>query len=179
MKLRGICFNFLICIGLGGVEDLPKIDGTKLMVVPGPLVDDSRMDPSRWPGIVKGLDLRKMARRTSTIPAVAAPTIESMIEDKMNDQAGWKAYRFDIPPESSYEFTILAERKSWFSLRVVNKWGQIEEGMVQNLIQKGYPYANYFNRSTQTKIIYLIVDTTEDNIFGEPYALATRIIKNK
>lgn len=168
-----------VCLSLTGSVDIPKIDGTKLVKVPGPLVDESRMDPSRWPGAPKDMNFRRLARRTSTISAVAAPTLEAIIEDKVNDQAGWKAYRFDIPPKSSYEFTIMAERRAWFALRVINKWGQIEEGMTQNIIQRGYPYASYINDSDQTKTIYVIADTTEDNTFGEPYSLLIKNMLNK
>ena len=178
MKLKS-CFILVACISLMGSDDFPKVDGVKLTTVPGPLVDDSRMDPSRWPGSSKGLDFRRMARRSSTIPSVAAPMMESIIEDKVNDQAGWKAYRFDIPPNSSYEFGIKAERQSWFTLRVVNKWGQVEEGMTQNIIQRGYPYASYINKSNETRTIFVVLDTTEDHSFGEPYSLLINVMKKK
>ncbi len=167
----------MISLSLIGSDELPIVDGTKLIRVPGPLVDH-RVDPSRWPGRSNGLDFRRIARQSSAIPAVSAPIEESIIEDKIQDQAGWKAYRFDIPPRSSYEFSIKADRISWFSLRVINKWGQIEVGMLQNIIQRGYPYASYINDTNKTKTIFVVLDTTEENLFGEPYNLITKIIKN-
>jgi hypothetical protein len=97
------------------------------------------------------------------------------VKDKVMDVAGWKAYRVDVPAGGSIHMRLRGLHEAWFVLQTVNKWGALEEGMLQNRITTGNPEAQYKNPTKDTKTIYFVVDTTELNPIGEEYTLEVTV----
>lgn len=152
--------------------DFQEVDASKLPNIPGPSTTQMT-DPARGLGF-SGMDarIRTQARRAGTIqPAVALPPGQLKVRDKVSDASGWKAYRVEVPPYGSIHFRLRGLHEGWFVVRTVNKWGIMEEGMLQNLINTGNPEASYTNPSKSIKSIYFVVDTTELNMAGEDYTL--------
>lgn len=101
------------------------------------------------------------------------------IADDMNEYtdfseypAGWRGYGFAVPPGEKIHIRLRHPSEGWFSLRMMNKWGQLEPGMLQNLIPTGNPEVSYKNLTNKAKAVYMLVDdpgwmSTKDN----PYKL--------
>lgn len=152
--------------------DFKEVDASKLPNITGP--STKRMsDPARGLGFT-GLDarIRTQARRAGTIqPAVALPPGSLMVKDKVADVSGWKAYRVEVPAGGSIHMRLKGLHQGWFLVRTVNKWGMLEEGMLQNEIKTGNPEARYTNPTREAKTVFFVVDTTELNTQGEEYTL--------
>ena len=156
--------------------DFKEVDASKLPSVPGP--STTRMaDPARDLAFT-GLDanIRTQSRHTgSVLPAVALPPGSLRVKDKVADVSGWKAYRVDVPAGGSVHMRLRGLHEGWFVLRTVNKWGDLEAGMLQNKIKTGNPEARYKNPTQETKTIFFVVDTTELNSVGEEYTLEVTV----
>ena len=156
--------------------EFKEVDGSKLPSVPGP--STTRMaDPARGLDF-SGLDakIRTQARRTGSVsPAVALPAGSLKVKDSVSDIAGWKAYQVDVPAKGSIHIRLRGLHEAWFKVSTVNRWGNLEEGMLQNKILTGNPEARYTNPTAQTKTIYFVVDTTELNMQGEAYTLEVTV----
>ena len=48
--------------------------------------------------------------------------------------------------------------EGWFRLVMVDRWGQLREGMLQNLIPTGNPEVSYTNPREAPNTVYVIVD---------------------
>lgn len=72
--------------------------------------------------------------------------------------AGWKAYGFLVPAGEKLHVRLTHSHEGWFRLMMVGKWGQVEKGMLQNLIPTGNAEASYINYSDQPRSVYVIVD---------------------
>lgn len=72
--------------------------------------------------------------------------------------AGWTAYGFRVPAGENLHVRLTHSNEGWFRLGMVNKWGSLEEGMLQNLIPTGNPEVTYRNPSKETRSVYVIVD---------------------
>jgi len=72
--------------------------------------------------------------------------------------AGWTAYGFRVPPGESIHVRLTHSNEGWFRLAMVNKWGSLEQGMLQNLIPTGNPEVKYTNPAKETRSVYVIVD---------------------
>ncbi|MBL0209766.1 MAG: hypothetical protein IPQ13_02465 [Holophagaceae bacterium] len=153
-------------------SDFQEVDASKLPNIPGPSASQLS-DPARGMGF-SGLDakIRTQARRAGTVqPAVALPPGPLKVKDKVSDVAGWKAYRVEVPSHGSIHMRLRGLHEGWFVVRTINKWGVMEEGMLQNLIKTGNPEASYTNPTMKARTIYFVVDTTELNMAGEDYTL--------
>lgn len=149
----------------------PEVEGKTLASVPGPLTD-RYPDPARDPAY-RGLDvqIRRQARRTSSIPGVAVPSLPLAVRDRIADPAGWRAYRVEVPPKAAVHARITSVHEGWFLVRTVNKWGNLEEGMLQNLIPTGNPEATFRNPKDKATTVFFVVDTREMGAQGEAFTL--------
>jgi len=152
-------------------QELPELDAKTLPGVPGPMVPHYP-DPSRGPGS-GGMDasIRARARRGVNIPAVALPAGSFRVKDHIGDVSGWRAYRLEVPPGSGFKVRLHGPHEAWFQVKVLNRWGNLEEGMLQNRIPTGNPEASYKNPKAAPNTVYIVVDTTENHIQGEDYTL--------
>lgn len=161
-------FSFLLSICLSA--QIPVIEGNKLMPTIGPSI---QYGPG-WTNALKNLLSFKNinGKRIFFIMTVVAPSGDCDIKDTMNDQSGWKCYQFDAPVNQNITFKLDTKYKASFRLYVVNRWGDLEEGMLQNTIYRGEPTASYTNPKDSVNKIYLIIDSLD--MYGEPYTLEVR-----
>jgi len=85
--------------------------------------------------------------------------------------AGWTAYEFQVPPGENIHVRLHHTNEGWFHLRMVNKWGTEEPGMLQNHIPTGNPEVKYRNPTDKPRCVYVIVDdpgwwSTKENPFS-------------
>lgn len=84
--------------------------------------------------------------------------------------AGWKAYGIAVPPGEKVHLRLRHPAEGWFSVRMMDKWGQLEPGMLQNLIPTGNPEVSYKNLTDKPRAVYILVDdpgwmSSRDNSF--------------
>jgi len=72
--------------------------------------------------------------------------------------SGWRAYGFAVPPKEKLHVRLHHGNEGWFRLVMVNKWGQVTEGMLQNLIPTGNPEVTFKNPGNDARTVYVIVD---------------------
>ena len=85
--------------------------------------------------------------------------------------AGWKAYRVEVGPRERLHARLRALHEAWFVVKVENRWGQLEEGMLRSTLATSNPETTYENPKDQPATIFLVVDTTETGADQEPYRL--------
>lgn len=142
----------------------------ELKGVQGPIAP-TYPDPAAGMGASRmQLQLRQSARRSS-IPTVALPEGASVIEDEAQSVPGWKGYRAEVPAKSSLHARLKGTHEAWFLVKVVGRWGRIEEGGLHNRIPTGNPEASFRNFTDKPKVVYFIVDTTQTDMQGEAYFL--------
>lgn len=73
------------------------------------------------------------------------PESTTLVADRIESLAGWKAYRVRVPGKASVFLRLRAEHEAWFRLTTTSSWGRMEEGMLQNRIYHGKPEASYIN----------------------------------
>lgn len=161
----------LLCALISQVQAIPEVEGRTLPSVPGPMTD-RYPDPSRGIGFNDiEAQMRHQSRRTASIPAVAIPKAPIAVKDRISDPAGWLAYRVEVPPNGRVHARLTGVHEAWFLVRTVNRWGHLEQGMLQNRIPTGNPEASYINPKAEARTVYFVVDTTERNILGEEFKL--------
>lgn len=164
---------FLLSSLLQSPQALPVIPAKELPSARGPM-------PPAWPDPGAGehdlmSQARHAARKGPSIPALGLPKDSIRVKDAIPDVSGWRAYRLEVPPGGTVSVQVVEGRKGWFRVHAVNKWGRLEEGMLQNLIWKGEPQASYKNPSaTETKEVWFIVDTTDSHMTGEAFEVDVR-----
>ncbi|GEM_PF-1885053 len=84
--------------------------------------------------------------------------------------AGWRAYAFVVPGKEKLHVRLHHTNEGWFRLAMVDRWGQMREGMLQNLITTGNPEVSYTNPADLANTVYVLVDDpgwmgTKDNPF--------------
>lgn len=72
--------------------------------------------------------------------------------------SGWKAYGFTVPGNGELEVRLEHPNLGWFRLAMVNKWGTLQEGMLQNLMPKGTPVVSFKNPKRQPQQVFIIAD---------------------
>lgn len=163
---------FIFLVSTLMLAQVPVIDGTKLLPTMGPSI---QYGPG-WTNALKNLlPLQNFhQKRPSFIMTVIAPEGDCDIKDIMNNPSGFKSYRFNVLAKQTVTFKLNVLYKANFRLFTVNKWGDLEEGMLQNLIQKGEPQASYISPKDTTNIIYLIVTGDSSWTYWEPYTVEVR-----
>ena len=167
-------FSFLLSTAL--LAQIPIVDGSKLTPTMGPSIQ-------RGPGWTNALKNLLPSRSfhgnsLSFIMTFVAPTGDCNIEDSMDIPMGWKSYQFEVPARQTVTFKLDTEYKSNFRLFTVNRWGDLEEGMLQNTIYKGEPKASYISPKDTPNKIYLVI-ASDDFTPGEKYTLEVRYRANK
>jgi len=171
--MRAWVMGFLVT-GLA-LAQTPAIEvlGKVLPVVPGPTPSERLRDMAGGPGN-SGIELRirRSARRTGFLPAVEVPKGEAIaITHEVSGPAGWQAYRVETAPGEKVHARLRSDHEAWYVVKCVNRNGQLEKGMLQNLIRTGNPEATYQNPGKQATTVYFVVDTTEILAGREPYVV--------
>lgn len=130
----------------------------KRVVAPQPL-DRCREHPHRnyWTGRDLFAVIQALSRR-GAIPVVATDPEATEIVDYTWWPAGWRAYAFLVAPSGELHVRLHHPKEGWFRLAMMNKWGQMEQGMLQNLIPTGNPEVSYRNPKREWRWVYVLVD---------------------
>jgi len=155
-------------VGLQG--QLQVIEATSLPTVNAPL-PPGYLDPASWSYTSSVDAMTRITSRKAMPPTVALPEGDCIVSDQIKNLAGWSAFQATVPSGRTVKVRLKAQHEGWFEVKTVNKWGNYEREMLQNLVPKFDPEASYTNKSSQTKIIYFIVDTTEASSFNEKFFL--------
>jgi hypothetical protein len=151
----------------------PVLEGAKLQQVPGPIppkyADPAGGFPTRQDTDIQ-FQMRRRAR-VGTVKAVAVPSLPVVIEDKIDQISGWKAYRVEAPGGATVKARLHGTHEAWFRVHTVNRWGDLEKGMLQNRIPTGNPEASFINPKAETTTLYFLVDTTELGAETESFRL--------
>jgi len=168
MKLAAL----LLMLPLAAQTPAP-VDGQTLPKVPGPIVTGSALkDMAGDPGDSRmDRQMRRTARRTGPLPCVVVPIGEVAIAHGVALPAGWMAYQVEAGPLETVKAALQGDHPAWFRVKVVNKFGQLEKGMLQNLIPRGEPQASYINPKAAPAKVFFVVDTTLILNSAEPYTL--------
>ena len=166
--------TLLITLSAPAAPPAPKpqvMEARKLPGVPGPLTP-CYPDPAQGLG-PRDLDwaIRERARHGVNIPAVALPDASCQVSDRMDSVAGWKAYRVDVPPRAGFKARLHGTHEGWFVVKVLDSWGRLGPGMLQNRIPTGNPEASYRNPKARPSTVFIVVDTSVLDAQGEPYTL--------
>jgi len=125
-----------------------------IVMRPCKTMPDSKVWERRDQDILSMIQL--MARRGSITVQSGGDAAEfTGVSDR---PAGWTAYEFRVPPGENIQVRLNHSNEGWFHLRTVNKWGDLEPGMLQNLIPTGNPEVKYRNPTDQPRCVYVIVD---------------------
>jgi hypothetical protein len=148
-----------------------EIQASELPVVNGPMAPkypDPAPDAYRGGGDAQ---IRRHSRRTGLVPAVAMPDGDLIVNDKMTEIAGWKAYQAVVPAGQTVKIRLKALHEAWFQVKTFNRWGKTEKGMLSNAMHQPDPGITYKNSSKEAKTVFFVVDTNELNMLGEAFAL--------
>lgn len=72
--------------------------------------------------------------------------------------SGWRAYGFVVPGKGELEVRLTHPNQGWFRLLMMNKWGQLSKGMLQNLHPKGDPIVTYKNPGNSAQAVFVLAD---------------------
>lgn len=144
----------------------------KRVVAPQPL-ERCREYPrgAFWAGRDLFAVIQALARR-GAIPVVVTDPEATEIVDYTWWPAGWRAYAFLVAPLGELQVRLHHPNEGWFRLQMMNQWGQLEQGMLQNLIPTGNPEVSYRNPKREWRWVYLLVDDPAWwSSKGNPYTL--------
>jgi len=144
-------------------SDLPKVNGPRPPKYPDPA--------PLYTGTAMDAYIRRMARRGGTIDTVALPEGDAIIKDRIEDNAGRKAYQATVSPGQTVKVRLKAVHEAWFVVKAANRHGIAEKGMVHHSLHTCDPQTTYVNSSKEAKTVFFIVDTTELDVIHEPYSL--------
>ena len=158
---------------LGQTPVLP-MDGAFLRKIPGPIAESRQFqDQALGPEVSRmEASIRRSARRGVTLPGVRVPPGDVAITHAVAQPAGWMAYQVEAEPGGTVKARLRGEHEAWFRMFVVNKFGQLEKGMLQNMAKRGNPEASYINPGAQAATVYFVVDTTTPFNGDEPYVIS-------
>lgn len=171
----------VMAFALRGAE-IAKVEGKDLPSVPGPLTGSPYLkDPlAAVTATPMELQMRGIARRVGYVPAVAVPGGDVVVTHAVDPMAGWMAFRVEAAPGETLKARLRGDHEGWYLMRCVNKWGQIEQGMLPNLIPTGNPEASYTNPRGEAYTVFFVVDTTMIPLPNEKFEvtfLRTRTVK--
>jgi hypothetical protein len=100
----------------------------------------------------------KWLSRQGFIPVNAVSDDQQTLEGVALFPAGWRAYGFVVPAKGSLHLRLHHSNEGWFRLLMSNKWGDLEAGMLKNVIYTGNPEVSYTNPKNSPRAVYVIVD---------------------
>ena len=96
--------------------------------------------------------------RGGFVPCTRMADDASEVSDYADFPSGWKGYAFVVPANGTLHVKLDHVNRGWFRLVMMNKWGDLEAGMLKNLIPTGNPEVTYTNPSNEIKAVYIIAD---------------------
>ncbi|MBL0209800.1 MAG: hypothetical protein IPQ13_02635 [Holophagaceae bacterium] len=80
------------------------------------------------------------------------------VSDYADFPQGWKGYAFVVPAKGTLHVSLNHTNRGWFRLVMMNKWGDLQEGMLQNLIATGTPEVTFKNPKDEAQAVYVVAD---------------------
>lgn len=102
-------------------------------------------------------EIQAISRR-GFIPVLPVAGDIDALQDYAFFPSGWKAYGFVVPGRGELEVRLDHPNLGWFRLAMVNKWGSLQAGMLQNLIPKGTPVVTFKNPKDTSQEVFVIAD---------------------
>jgi hypothetical protein len=97
----------------------------------------------------------------------------SELDDYSWVPAGWRGYGMVVPPRGEVKVSLEHPNRGWFRVAMCNKWGNLEVGMLQNVVHTFEPVVTYKNPTDKAHPIYIIVDDPAwMSSPGRPYHLS-------
>ncbi len=96
--------------------------------------------------------------REGFVPCTRVADDATEVTDYSDFPQGWKGYAFVVPAKGSLKVSLNHVNRGWFRLVMMNKWGDIQEGMLQNLIYKGVPEVSFNNPRNEPQAVYVVAD---------------------
>ena len=156
---RGLAGHNVHTAGLANVRpaNVPLPDSNRTFL-PSPLPRALAMPLAPfWEGRDIMREIQAIARRGFIAVTPVASTTPA-VTDFAFVPAGWKPYAFAVPGKESLHVRLHHGNEGWFRLAMVNRWGQLSEGMLQNRIPTGNPEVSFKNPSNLPQVVYVIVD---------------------
>ena len=140
-------------------------EGTKLVprtVVKPPATERCTEvpNPRRW-GIRTGdilASIKRIARKLGIIQALRIPDQLTLVKGMAERPAGWAAYAFAVPGKGTLRVTLSHPNEGWFRLLMMDKWGGLEKGMLQNVVHTGKPQVSFKNPKNEAQLVFVLVD---------------------
>jgi hypothetical protein len=101
--------------------------------------------------------IKRMARK-GLLLALRLPDEVSSVQGVAQRPAGWSAYGIAVPGKKTVRVSLEHPNLGWFGLRMIDKWGSPEKGMLQNLVKTGRTEVSFVNPLDEVKVVYVIVD---------------------
>lgn len=80
------------------------------------------------------------------------------VTDYSDFPQGWKGYAFVVPANGTLHVSLNHVNRGWFRLVMMNKWGNLQEGMLQNVIYTGKPEVTFKNPKNEAQAVYVVAD---------------------
>ncbi len=80
------------------------------------------------------------------------------VSDYADFPQGWKGYAFVVPAKGTLHVSLNHVNRGWFRLVMMNKWGDLQQGMLQNLIPTGNPEVTFKNPKDEAQAVYVVAD---------------------
>lgn len=80
------------------------------------------------------------------------------VSDYADFPQGWKGYAFVVPAKGTLHVSLNHVNRGWFRLVMMNKWGDLQAGMLQNLIPTGNPEVTFKNPKDEAQAVYVVAD---------------------
>lgn len=116
-----------------------------------------RPTPQFWKSRDLLEEIQRNARQGS-VPVVPVAADVNELKDFGLFPAGWRGYGFVVPAGGSLKVSLFHANRGWFRLQMVNKWGALEEGMLQNVLHTFEPVVTYTNPTREIRVVYVIAD---------------------
>lgn len=102
-------------------------------------------------------EIRWIARR-GYLPVTPVAEGISELNGTADFPSGFKAYGFVVPAGAKLHVRLHHSNEGWFRVAMVNKWGDLGAGMLQNRIPTGNPEVSYTNPGKEAQAVYVLVD---------------------
>lgn len=136
----------------------PMMAASSQVVMPRAMaVCTTRPDDRYWGSRDLFTELQWASRR-GALPVVKVPEDAGSIQGVTWVPSGWRAYGIPVPPGEKVHVRLKHPMEGWFRLQMVNQWGTLEQGMLQNLLNSGNPEVSYTNLFKAPRAVYIIVD---------------------
>lgn len=127
--------------------------------------------PEYWKTRDLGAEIQQMARRGNIQVHPVKGDLKTF-DGWSQYPAGWIAYGFTVPPGDTLKVSLEHPNRGWFRLQTMNKWGQLEQGMLQNVLHTFEPVVTYTNPTKEARAVYVLVDDPgQMSSSGNPFTI--------